>query len=116
MSSTVYGYCKYVENGTVLEFVPDRRYFNYAVGDDIYRASVRKQFTDSREIVIEKNAPGTNPIPEFKLTNQSLTTWDDHWISAERGVIVDPRILKLNLQRNRLVYVNMGLLGMPRIA
>ena len=108
MNTTMYGYCKYVENVSVLEFGPDRRYFNYAVGDDIYRASVRKQLTDSLEIVIEKNAPGTNPIPEFKLTNQSLTTWDDHWISAERGVIVDPQILKLNLQRNRLVYVNIN--------
>jgi hypothetical protein len=108
MSSTLHGYCKYVENHPVLEFGPEQRYFNHAVGVDIYRASVRKQLTDSLEVVIEKNGLGLNPISEFKLTNQSLTTWDDHWIDPERNLIIDPKILKLNLQRNRLVYVNIN--------
>jgi hypothetical protein len=108
MNSTLYGYCKYVENSSILEFGSEQRHFNHAVGEGVYRASIRKQLTDSLEIVIERNGPGLNPIPEFKLTNQSLTTWDDHWIDVERNVIVDPKILRLNLQRNRLVYVNIN--------
>jgi hypothetical protein len=106
MSITLHGYCKYVENAAVLEFGPDGRYFNHVVGDGVYRAAVRKQLTDSLQVVVEKT--GTGVIDTFKITNQSLTTWDDHWIDGERGVIVDPRIGRLNLQRNRLVYVNIN--------
>ncbi len=106
MSSTLHGYCKYVENSSVLEFGPESRYFNYVVGDNIYRAAIRKQLTDSLEVVIERNSPGV--IDVFKLTNQSLITWDDHWVDVESGLITDPRIAKLNLQRNRLVYVNIN--------
>lgn len=106
MSITLHGYCKYVENASVLEFGPDGRYFNHVVGDGLYRAAIRKQLTDSLQVVVEQTGQGV--IDTFKLTNQLLTTWDDHWVDAGTGRITDPRIVKLNLQRNRLVYVNMN--------
>lgn len=100
------GYCKYVENSSVLEFGPDSRYFNHVTGNRVYRAEIRKQLTDSLQVVVEQT--GTGVIDTFKLTNQSLTTWDDHWVDAETGRIADPGIVRLNIQRNRLVYVNMN--------
>lgn len=48
-------------------------------------------------------------IEELKLSNQDIKTWDDLWIEAQSGDSVDPRIEKINLQRNSLVYVNMNL-------
>jgi len=98
-------YCKYVENSPILEFGPGAEYFNYVSGEKpILRAMIRKQFTDSMEVEVEANG---QDIENFKLTNQSLLTWDDHWV--ERDAMVDPRIASLNLQRNRLVYVNINL-------
>ena len=108
MSITLHGYCKYVENSSVLEFGPEARYFNHVLGAGIYRAAIRKQLTDSLQVVIEQADSTPSIIDSFKLTNQSVTTWDDHWVDAGSGTIVDPRIVRLNLQRNRLVYVNMN--------
>lgn len=99
-------YCKMVENSSVLEFGPEARFFNRVVGDSVFSASIRKQFTDSVEIVIGSRQP--SPVSEFKITNQSLITWDDYWLDAESNVTVDPQIRTLNLQRNRLVYVNIN--------
>ena len=48
-------------------------------------------------------------IEELKLSNQDIKTWDDLWIEAQSGDSVDPRIEKINLQRNSLVYVNINL-------
>ena len=48
-------------------------------------------------------------IEELKLTNQEIKTWDDLWIESESGDSIDPRIEKMNLQRNSLIYVNMNL-------
>lgn len=96
-------YCKYTENSPILEFGPGQEYFNHAIGEKpILRAAIRKQLTDSLEIEVE----GKN-LSAFKLTNQSLLTWDDHWV--EDGRMVDPGIAELNLQRNKLVYVNINL-------
>jgi hypothetical protein len=98
-------YCKYVENSPILEFGPSTNYFNHASGNHPIRlAAIRKQFTDSMEVEVEAN--GQN-IENFKLTNQSLLTWDDHWVEGD--AMVDPRIININLQRNRLVYVNINL-------
>lgn len=96
-------YCKYTENSPILEFGPGREYFNHAVGEEpILRAAIRKQLTDSLEVEVERSG-----ISSFKLTNQSLLTWDDHWV--EDGRMIDPGIVELNLQRNNLVYVNINL-------
>lgn len=95
-------YCKFLENSRVLEFGPGTEYFNYAQGPDVSRAHIQKQFTDSLEVVVEGDS-----ISQLKLTNQGLITWDDHWVHEDR--MVDPGIQSLNLQRNRLVYVNINL-------
>jgi hypothetical protein len=97
------GYFK-VEGDSVkaLEFGPTGREFNGVRGSSIRRAELRRQLRDSFEVVIDR----TGYIDEFKLTNQSVLTWDDHWI--ERGEIVDPGIKSINLSRNRLVYVNIN--------
>lgn len=98
-------YCKYIGSSPILEFGPGTEYFNYVAGEkQILRASIRKQFTDSMEVEVEANG---QDIDTFKLTNQSLLTWDDHWVDAD--AMVDPRITNLNLQRNKLVYVNINL-------
>lgn len=106
MSRTITGYAKYVENSSVLEFGPSDRYFNHVTGDGIFRSAIRKQLTDSLEIVIERDGDGT--IDTFKLTNQSLVTWDDYWLDTDKNTITDPLIEHMNLQRNRLIYVNIN--------
>ena len=103
--TTLLSYCKVENNTTLIGFGPGRANFNYVSGETVGRASLRRQLTDSVEVVVEN---GQSVITEFKLTNQSITTWDDYWISKETGLIVDPEIVNLNLQRNSLVYVNMS--------
>lgn len=108
MTNTLLSYCKLSGGSRLLEFGGTKECFNYASGDDIFRAKVSRQFTDSIEISVEKKGKILSPIDELKITNQSLLTWDDYWITAEGGVIVDPKIKSLNLQRNDLLYVNMN--------
>lgn len=105
---TIKGYCKYTENLPLLEFGNDSRFFNGTRCGSVYRSTIRKQFTDSIEILVERNTGVNTPIAEFKLTNQGLVTWDDYWIDSESDTIVDPKIQRLNLQRNNLVYVNIN--------
>jgi hypothetical protein len=100
---TLLSYCKYVENSKILEFGSNKEVFNYATNN--LRSTLRKQFTDSLQIVIEE---AEDKIDTFKLTNQSLTTWDDYWVNSETGLITDPMIIDMNLQRNSLIYVNMN--------
>jgi hypothetical protein len=100
----MYGYFKV--DGTdvkALEFGHSGREFNGVRGGSVKRAELRRQLRDSFEIGIEKDG---DVIPELKLTNQQVLTWDDHWV--EGGEIVDPGIQVLNLSRNRLVYVNIN--------
>jgi hypothetical protein len=106
--SVIASYAKLSRGAKLLEFGANTDYFNHAVGKDVFRASVRKQLTDSMEIVVEGGAPDL-----FKLTNQNLVTWDDYWVDRKSDQIVDPGIRNLNLQRNRLVYVNMNT---PRVS
>lgn len=101
--SVIASYAKVVEGTKLLEFGPRTAYFNHAVGDGVSLAALRKQLTDSVEIVVEGGVPSV-----FKLTNQNLTTWDDYWVDKSTDQIIDPEIVSMNLQRNRLVYVNMN--------
>lgn len=102
------GYCKYDKDFPLLEFGNDSRYFNGTRCGSVYRSTIRKQFMDSIEIQVERNTGIDTPIAEFKLTNQGLITWDDYWVDGESDTIIDPKIQKLNLQRNNLLYVNMN--------
>ena len=101
-------FCKYTENTPVLEFGNGSEYFNGTRDGGIYRSRIEKQLTDSLRISVEYKDNIPRHINTFKLTNQSVTTWDDYWVDSRDGLITDPRILHMNLQRNRLVYVNMN--------
>lgn len=103
MNGIMASYCKVAEGTKLLEFGPSTAYFNHATGSDVSLAALRKQLTDSVEIMVEGGMPDV-----FKLTNQNLTTWDDYWVDKDTDQIVDPGIVTMNLQRNRLVYVNMN--------
>ena len=96
-------YAKVVEGTKLLEFGPNTAYFNHATGDNVSGATLRKQLTDSVEFLVEGGMPSF-----FKLTNQNLVTWDDYWVDKDTDQIIDPGIVSMNLQRNRLVYVNMN--------
>lgn len=82
--------------------------FNGTQCNTVFRAELRKQLRDSYEVRIEQNGGVHGPIDTFKLTNQSVLTWDDHWVDTGEGKIIDPLIRHMNLQRNELVYVNMN--------
>lgn len=107
MNRTLLSYCKIVENSAIIEFGPRPAYFNGTRCASIDKASIRKQLIDSIEIELVQSGD-VRPIQEFKLTNQFVTTWDDYWKDKQTGKIVDPLIVRMNLQRNKLVYVNMN--------
>jgi len=104
--SVIASYAKVTEGTKLLEWGGDQKYFNHVVGMGISYTAMRKQLTDSFEIVVDSER--NTPIDAFKLTNQSVLTWDDYWVDKTTNHIVDPRIHHMNLQRNRLVYVNMN--------
>jgi hypothetical protein len=109
MTRTLLSYCKTENNTRLLEFGQGPEYFNGTRCSSVYRAAIKKQLTNSVEISLEQyNSDTVQPISEFKLTNQGLVTWDDHWISKKSSLIVDPKIVTMNLQRNSLVYVNIN--------
>jgi hypothetical protein len=99
------GYCKLSNtNVKLLEFGKGGE-FNYVKGEKIVNSEIRRQLKDSIEINIDSVSKG---ITKLKITNQSLLTWDDHWINKNSGRIVDPRIEELILSQNDLVYVNIN--------
>lgn len=102
MTTNLKSYCKFKANSPILGFSPTG--FNGPRGAD--RGHVRKQFTDSLEI--EVGLDSNQPIQEFKLTNQSILTWDDYWLNGTTNKITDPKIIRMNLQRNSLLYVNIN--------
>jgi hypothetical protein len=108
MTSSILSYCKVKEGSKLLEFGITADHFNNATGQEVYTAEVRRQLTDSIEIYIEQKGKVGQIIEQFKLSNQSLVTWDDYWISKEENTIIDPKIRHMNLQRNSLLYVNMN--------
>lgn len=73
------------------------------------RASLFKQMNDSYVLEISRDERGPIIIPEIKLSNQEILTWEDHWISGDNNVLVDPYIQRLNLQKNSLVHANLNL-------
>lgn len=83
--------------------------FNYVRGGSVYKALLRKELTDSYQISIEFKGNKPTLIDEFKLSNQKVLGWDDYWVDESSGLMVDPLIANMNLQRNSLVYVNMSL-------
>jgi hypothetical protein len=107
-TNTMRSYFKVLGNDTrVLEFGPSGE-FNGTRCNSIYRANLKRQLRDSFEINIEQFGDSHSEINELKITNQSMLTWDDHWFNPETGKIIDPRVKRLDLRKNNLVYVNIN--------
>lgn len=108
--NTIQTFFKVEAGVNALEFGPNRE-FNGTRCGTIYRSLLQKQLIDSYRVEIKQKGAEHKPINTLKLTNQSLLTWDDYWVDRDRGIMVDPLIHNLNLQRNKLIYVN---INMPR--
>lgn len=117
MSNKLNSFFKITKNTKDLTFgVKEPKNFNYVDFYDperIYlnnRAKLFKQMNDSFLLEIEKDKKYPNAeIPELKITNQNILTWEDYWIDAESKGLVDPRIVSLNLQKNSLIHANFNL-------
>ena len=72
-------------------------------------AKLYKQMVNSflLEVNIDERYDGS--LKELKLTNQDLLTWEDHWIDANSNKLIDPKIERINLQKNKLVHANFNL-------
>ena len=77
---------------------------NIVSNDNVF---ISKEKNNSAILTITHDA--NYVIEELKLSNQDIKTWDDLWIESQSGDSIDPRIEKINLQRNSLVYVNINL-------
>ncbi len=113
MSQRMQTFFKVVKGSKTLSFGPRAaQNFNYvdfgmpSRSGEENLASLLKQMNDSYVIDIKKDYDNSREISEFKLTNQDVLTWEDHWIDPESGVLIDPEIKNLNLQKNRLVHAN----------
>lgn len=88
--------------------------FNYFRSPDAEGRSLRdrgilkKQMNDSYELHLEVDEDYGVTIPELKLTNQGIVTWEDYWIDSESKVLVDPMIEHLNLQKNVIIHANLN--------
>ena len=72
-------------------------------------AKLYKQMMDSFLLEVSIDDRYTDIIKELKLTNQDILTWEDHWIDANSNQIIDPKIERINLQKNKLVHANFNL-------
>ena len=72
-------------------------------------AKLYKQMTDSFLLEVGIDGRYNGPLKELKLTNQDILTWEDHWIDANSNKLIDPKIERINLQKNKLVHANFNL-------
>jgi hypothetical protein len=114
VNKKIHSFFKVTKDTKNLTFgVKEPKHFNYVDFCDankIYlgnQAKLFKQMNDSflLEIEIDEKYPSIT-VPELKLTNQNILTWEDYWIDAESKALIDPRIVSLNLQKNSLVHAN----------
>jgi hypothetical protein len=87
-------------------------YVDFADPDNIYlgnTTALHKQMNDSYQLEINVDGEYKLPISELKLTNQDILTWEDYWIDAKTNTLIDPRIERINLQKNKLVHANFSL-------
>lgn len=90
-------------NFNYVDFVdPENIYFNN-------NATLHKQMNDSYLLEIDLDDRYKSTIPEFKFTNQNVLTWEDYWIDAKTNTLIDPRIERINLQKNQLIHANFNL-------
>jgi len=72
-------------------------------------AFLYKQMVDSYLLELNIEDKYINDPYELKLTNQGILSWEDHWIDAKTNTLIDPRIERINLQKNKLVHANFNL-------
>lgn len=72
-------------------------------------AKLRKEMNDSYVLEVQKDSRFVGNIDELKLTNQNILTWEDLWVDGGDNRLIDPKIEKINLQKNDLVHVNFNL-------
>jgi hypothetical protein len=101
---TIYSFFKTSKVINSLDFGKTASHFNGAKGDNVLSSRLERQFHNSFKVVVEARGE----IEMLKLTNQNILTWDDYWLDEREGVIIDPGIKHINLQRNDLIYVNMS--------
>lgn len=119
ISDHIQTFFKTTKNPAVMPFgIRDGgRNFNYVDFGDKERiftgneCALYKQMNDSfvLELKTDNKYPDDYVIPELKLTNQELITWEDYWIDAKTKTLVNPKISKLNLQKNKLIHANLNL-------
>lgn len=117
MNQKLHTFFKVTKNSRTLSFGKKEphnfNYVNFEDGNKPYssnRASLLKQMNDSYLLEIEKDERDlTDFLPELKLTNQDLVTWEDYWIDAGSKKLIDPKIQSINLQKNQLVHANFNL-------
>lgn len=117
MNKKLHSFFKTTKNVKNLTFgIKEPRHFNYVNFCDtekLYlgnRVGLFKQMNDSYLLEIERDEKYPQPtLPELKLTNQGILTWEDHWIDADSKELIDPRIISINLQKNSLVHANFNL-------
>ena len=90
--------------------------FNYLDFDNLQRsdplvckAILRKQMNDSYRMDVETPGDYFGNLRELKLTNQGILTWEDYWIDASSGTLVDPKLEGINLQKNNLIHANFNM-------
>lgn len=71
-------------------------------------ACLDKQMNSSYVLSITVDDTELGEIPELKITNQSISSWEDLWIN-EANNSVDPGIQHINLQKNDLIHANFNL-------
>lgn len=117
MSIKMRTFFKTTKDAKTLSFGPKApqnfNYIDFSGRRDTYEdnlAVLLKQMNDSYVIDLKKDEKAAaDNILEFKLTNQDVLTWEDHWIDSESGTIIDPMIKRMNLQKNRLIHANFNI-------
>jgi len=107
---------KTVKEAKTLSFGPKAphnfNYMSFEGGEGRYSensACLFKQMSDSYLLDVKKDERGPGVISELKLTNQEILTWEDYWIDSDTGMLIDPKIERINLQKNSLVHANFNL-------
>lgn len=73
------------------------------------KAFLAKEMNDSFVLSIDFDTRWPGQLEELKLTNQRIHTWEDLWLNSKTSSSIDPKIKRINLQKNELVHANFNL-------
>ena len=94
MTNSILGYCKLTEGSKLLEFGTTKEHFNHTTGQNLYTAEIRRQFTDSIEIVIEQKGKYTKSgkpdgLWKWWYDNKQLQREETYVRGKEEGEITE---------------------------